>query len=126
MCSDIADGTGNAAPDHQEERGCAFVLEDADGHRLMRFCGAARRSGSAYCPEHHARCRLRGGSAAERRRLREIDALAAAVGGKHAPTARQPSAGMLRRLERAARRAFARPNRSCNVLNEADGDAAND
>lgn len=123
MCGDVADSMESTAPARPDERGCVYVLDVTEGDRRGRFCGAGRRPGSPYCPDHHARCRLRGGSAAERRRLREIEALAAAAGGKHVLGACQPSAGMLRRLERSARNAYSRANRS-RIVRKGAGDAA--
>lgn len=90
-----------------EDCGCVFVVE-ADGQAGSRYCGAPRRPGSAYCPEHHARCRLADGSTGARRRLREIEALADAVGGKKGSAALQPSDAELDRLERVS----LRPRRS--------------
>jgi len=109
--------------DSEEDDGCAFVLAGSGKTRAERFCGAPRRPGSVYCPRHHARCRLRGGSAAERQRLHEIEALAAAVGGRRGDGARRPPPQLLRRLERIAR-AFSRPKRSRIVRGEEDGDTA--
>jgi Domain of unknown function (DUF6456) len=92
--------------------GCAFVLDAAAGSSIAtRLCGAPRRPGSAYCPEHHAQCHLAAGSGEERRQLREIEALATAVGGKRGRAARQPPGPLLRRLDRAAR-AASRPESS--------------
>jgi len=89
--------------------GCAFVLDSAEGAaRQSRQCGAPARSGSAYCPVHHALCHLPSGSAAERRQLRAIAALAKAVGGKQGREAANPPPPLLRRLKRIER-AFSRP-----------------
>lgn len=115
------EGTGDAtAEDGAGEigsAGCAFLLGNGEsGPGGSRFCDAPRQPGSAYCPLHHALCHLPIGSTAERRRLREIEALAEAVGGKQGGHATQPSPGLLRRLDRIAR-ASSRPYRSCIVLN---------
>lgn len=100
----------------EAEGGCAFVLNGNDGDPAGGgFCAAPRQPGSAYCPRHHARCHLPNGSAAERRQMQEIEALAKAVGGRRGRVARQPPSGLLRRLERIER-AFSRPDRSRNVL----------
>jgi hypothetical protein len=123
MRTDIAEDEGAAMPEGPDEQGCAYMIDAADGQRPRSFCGAACTPGSAYCPEHHARCHLRGGSAAERRRLREIEAFGAAAGGKRVRDACEPSALMLQRLERAARSAFARQECSCFVPVR-DSDAA--
>ena len=90
------------------EDGCAFLRDDGTA------CGAKRRSGSPYCPEHHALCHVAGGSFGESRRLREAEALASAVGGRRGRPARVPPERFLRRLEQVAR-AFARPKCSCIV-----------
>jgi hypothetical protein len=86
--------------------GCAFVL---DGTDPVRLCGAPVQSGSAYCQPHHALCHLPAGSIAERRQLREIAALAKAVGGKQGRTASGPPPMLLRRLRRIEQ-AFSRVN----------------
>lgn len=85
------------------EEGCAFIIDGTTGGGTNGACGARRRPDSAYCPAHHAMCHIAGGSPGERRALREIEALAAAVGGRRGQSARQPSAKTLQRLERAAR-----------------------
>jgi len=103
--------------------GCAFIVDGAPEGGL---CNAPRRPGSPYCPAHHARCHLAAGSSAERRQLREIEALAKAVGGKRAgpagqsgrPSNEQPPEALLRRLDRTAR-AAARPKSSCFVRKNA-------
>ena len=91
--------------------GCAFILDGGTS------CGAAPRAGSPYCPHHHALCHLRGGSAGERRRLGEAEALAAAVGGRRGRRARVPPDPLLRRLENIAR-GSSRPYRSRIVRGE--------
>ena len=102
------EGPRDGQPD--QGGGCAFVLDDGlAGAAGVRFCDAPRQAGSAYCPQHHAHCHLPTGSAAEHRQIREIEALATAVGGRQGRPARQPPAPLLRRLARAAR-AAARPN----------------
>lgn len=102
-----------------ERAGCAFIV---DGSSEGARCNAPRRRSSPYCPAHHARCHLAAGSGAERRQLREIEALAKAVGGKRAGPAEQfggqPPEAVLRRLDRAAR-AVPRPNSSRFVRNNA-------
>jgi hypothetical protein len=91
--------------------GCAFILDAGAS------CGGTRQPGSPYCEHHHALCHVAGGSPGERRRLRETEALARAVGGRRGRSARTPPERVLRRLENLAR-AFARPDRSCIVLKE--------
>ena len=88
----------------REGDGCAFVFDEGGPPGQARRCAAPCRPGSAYCPQHHARCRLPGGSAAEERQLREIEALARAVGGKQGRPARRPPPGLLRRLARTVLR----------------------
>jgi hypothetical protein len=110
--------------DRSDGRGCAFVIDGAEADPVRtRFCAAPRQPGSAYCPSHHARCRLPGGSAAEKQQLREIEALASAVGGKQGRASRQPSPRLLRRLDRIAA-AVSRLDCSCFVPGEADGSTA--
>jgi hypothetical protein len=88
----------------QGGEGCAYIL-DAGG-----ACGAALRPGSSYCPAHHALCHVAEGSAGERRKLKESEALALAVGGKRRRRpARLPPDPFLNRMERVAR-VFSRPN----------------
>jgi hypothetical protein len=86
--------------DNEDEAGCAFILDEGD---VRQICGAPRRRSSAYCPEHHAFCHVPAGSTAENHRLREVEALAKAVGGRHGRESSGPSRGFLKRLERAAR-----------------------
>lgn len=108
----------------EDEPGCAFILDVVDSSRSPRFCAAPRHPGSAYCPQHHAACYVASGSAAERLALREIEALAEAVGGKLGRAAPHPPPLLLRRLDRIAR-ASARTFRSRIVLVKVDGNAAN-
>jgi len=86
-----------------EDEGCAFIL-DGDAK-----CGARRKDGSPYCDHHHTLCHVSGGSSGERRRLREAEALASAVGGRRGRPWRFPPDPLLRRLENVAR-GFVRPN----------------
>ncbi len=109
----------------ENDAGCAFVLDGADHRRAcVNFCDAPRQPGSAYCPRHHALCHLSNGSAAERQRLREIEALATAVGGTQGRAARHPTAQLLRRFDRLAR-AYSpskNPVTVLIVLEDTDGD----
>ncbi len=82
------------------EDGCAYVL---DGGGVPRACRAPRRAGSPYCPRHHSLCHVASGSAGEVRRLREVEALASAVGGRRARDRAGPSRRFLERLEEAVR-----------------------
>jgi hypothetical protein len=103
------------------EDGCAFVLDGLGGGSVCaNFCNEPRQSGSAYCPAHHASCHLPNGSDAERQQMREIEALAKAVGGKQGRAARHPPAPLLRRFDRVAR-AFLRSKSSSFVLENTDG-----
>jgi hypothetical protein len=89
-----------------DDSGCAYILDEADGRRS---CGARCRGASSYCPTHHALCHVSYGSEAEADRLREVEALAKAVGGRRSRDTLRPSRVFLRRLEQAAR-GFSRPN----------------
>ena len=109
MWDDIPGARERARGDEEDNGGCAFLIDDANPNPSpLNFCGAPRETGSAYCPPHHAVCHLPKGSAAERRQISEIDALADAVGGRQGREARDPPTGLLRRLDRIAR-AFSRP-----------------
>src|SRR5579864_3963234 len=97
--------------------GCAYLCDlgapggapsGALGAAGAAACGEPRLAASAYCPEHHALCHLAPGSAEEARRLREIEALAQAVGGRLGRDARSPPDALLRRWQRLER-AFSRP-----------------
>ena len=76
--------------------GCAYLIEDAGSYRV---CGAPRRPVSSYCPKHHALCHLAYGSAAEANRIREVEAIASAVGGRRSRNRGGPSRQFLKRLE---------------------------
>lgn len=102
-------GFGNRQ--QEEDEGCAFILDD--GGR----CGAARREKSPYCARHHALCHVSEESRRGKRRLKEAEALASAVGGRAGRLWRLPPDPLLRRLENVAR-GFARPIRSCFVQEE--------
>jgi hypothetical protein len=93
--------------------GCAFILED------RTTCGGPRRPGSPYCQHHHTLCHIPGGSKGERRRLRETEALANAVGGRQGRPARTPPDPFLRRLENITR-GFLQPN--CSRIVRRDGE----
>ena len=81
-----------------DDQGCAYVLDGPDG---LQTCGAPRRPNSSYCAEHHARCHIACGSGAETSRLREVEALASAVGGRRGRDGSGPSRQFLKRLEQA-------------------------
>jgi hypothetical protein len=117
-----AEGDEGSQRNGADDGGCAFVLEGIGRFSgCVNFCNQPRRSGSAYCPGHHKSCHLANGSDAERRQLREIEALAKAVGGKQGRAARHPPIPLLRRLDRVAR-AFSRPTHSLFASEEADVD----
>ena len=99
--------------EHCDPVGCAYIV--GDGER-PHTCGEPLRQGSSYCPRHHALCHIRCGSKAEVARLREVETLASAVGGRQCRAAGGPSERFLRRLEHAVRD-FAWHNRSCYVRN---------
>ena len=95
-----------------EDEGCAYILDN------KAICGATRQPGSPYCGHHHALCHVAGGSRGERRRLKETEALATAVGGRCGRPALTPPDPFLRRLENVAR-GFTRP--SCSrIVREGD------
>jgi hypothetical protein len=88
-CNDVKDNVG-----------CAYVLDELEG---VRVCGAVPQRASSYCPYHHALCYIVSGSKAEVDRLREVEALATAVGGRRASQRAGPSRKFLKRLEGAVR-----------------------
>jgi hypothetical protein len=120
MC--MPKGTLNGATpptimESEPDDGCAFVLdEDSRAAAGQTYCAAPRRPGSAYCHAHHALCYLPSESLAELRKLKEIEALAEAVGGKSGRPARRPPPLFLQRMNQVSRAAL-RPNCSRNVLN---------
>ena len=83
-----------------DEAGCGYILDDCGAGGT---CGAPRRHSSPYCPTHHALCHVAYGSPAEADHLRQVEALATAVGGRRSREGGGPSRRFLRRLERAAR-----------------------
>lgn len=85
--------------DHRPGSGCVFMFDDGQNRR---FCGEPRRRGSSYCAQHHTLCHVACGTAAEAQRLREVEALARAVGGRRARGA-GPSRRFINRLEQAVR-----------------------
>lgn len=88
----------------EKDDGCAYIVDESGGDRLI--CGATRRLSSSYCPHHHSLCYIVGGSKAETDRLREVEALASAVGGRRARQRAQPTRQFLKRLEQALREIF--------------------
>jgi hypothetical protein len=88
-----------------EPDGCAFIIDGQSGNPGQR-CTKACKPGSSYCERHHALCHLSGGSAAETRRLKGLEALAHAVGGRCGSAAETPPPGFLVRVERLSRDFF--------------------
>jgi hypothetical protein len=89
--------------DLEKGGGCAYIVDESDDRRP---CGATRRSSSSYCPHHHSLCHIVCGSKAETDRLREVEALASAVGGRRARQRAEPTRQFLKRLEQAVRELF--------------------
>ena len=72
--------------------------------RLARMCGDPARPSSSYCPHHHSLCYILSGSNAEIKRLREVEALASAVGRPASPPGvRRPPGSFSKSLEQAVR-----------------------
>jgi hypothetical protein len=92
-----------AIDDLEKDGGCAYIMDESGGRRP---CGAARRSSSSYCPHHHSVCHIVCGSKAETDRLREVEALASAVGGRRSRQRAAPTRQFLKRLEQAVRELF--------------------
>ena len=89
-----------ASRDFEEALGCAYILDGSDGRHP---CGATRRPSSSYCAHHHSLCYIVSGSDAETDRLREVEALASAVGGRRARRRETPTRQFLKKLEQAVR-----------------------
>jgi hypothetical protein len=92
-----------AIEDPEKDGGCAYIVDESGGRRS---CGATRRSSSSYCPHHHSVCHIVCGSKAETDRLREVEALASAVGGRRARQRAEPTRQFLKRLEQTVRELF--------------------
>jgi hypothetical protein len=92
-----------AIEDLEKDIGCAYIIDESGGRRA---CGAARRLSSSYCPHHHSLCHIVCGSKAETDRLREVEVLASAVGGRRARQRTEPTRHFLKRLEQAVRELF--------------------
>ena len=89
--------------DSEKDGACAYLVDESGGRRP---CGATLRPSSSYCPHHHLLCHIVGGSKAESDRLREVEALASAVGGRRARQRAEPTRQFLKRLEQAVREVF--------------------
>jgi|SRR5690348_6553405 hypothetical protein len=87
----------------ENDVGCAYVLEEPDG---WHSCGAVCKLSSPYCPHHHALCHIACGTKAETDHLREVEALASAVGGRRARQRAEPTRHFLKRLEQVVRGGF--------------------
>src|SRR5580693_2034079 len=92
-----------AIEDLEKDGGCAYIVDESGSRRS---CGATRRPSSSYCPHHHSVCHIACGSEAETDRLREVEALASAVGGRRARQRAEPTRQFLKRLEQALRELF--------------------
>jgi hypothetical protein len=92
------------AIEDEKDSGCAYIIDESGGSRHP--CGAARRLSSSYCPHHHSLCHIVCGSKAETDCLREVEALASAVGGRRARQRTEPTRHFLKRLEQAVREVF--------------------
>jgi hypothetical protein len=88
--------------DEQQDTGCAYLL----GGKTAKSCALPRRPRSSYCREHHALCHVGCGSSEEAQRLREVETLARAVGGRPGWHGFEPSRPFLDRLESAVRDFF--------------------
>jgi hypothetical protein len=86
--------------EESDDAGCAFILET---ETAMRRCGLPRQPRSSYCREHHALCHLVCGTSAEADRLREVETLARAVGGRQGWHGSEPPQPFLDRLTQAVR-----------------------
>jgi hypothetical protein len=92
-----------AIEDLEKDGGCAYIVAESGSRRS---CGATRRPSSSYCPHHHSLCYIVCGSKAETDRLREVEALASAVGGRRARLRAEPTRQFLKRLEQTVREFF--------------------
>jgi len=61
-----------------EEDGCLYIIQN--GH--AEPCGKRCRAGSSYCTKHHELTHFAIGSKAEAARIREINAIAKAIGAR--------------------------------------------
>ncbi len=85
------------------DTGCAYLIGNDD---TAKNCALPCRPRSSYCQEHHALCHLACGTSAEADRLREVETLARAVGGRQGWRGTAPSRPFLERLESAVRDFF--------------------
>jgi hypothetical protein len=89
----------SSANDH-DDTGCAYL---AAGEVGAPSCGRPRRPRSSYCHVHHALCHVACGTSEEAARLREVETLACAVGGRKGWRGSAPSRPFLERLKYAVR-----------------------
>jgi hypothetical protein len=80
--------------------GCAYLVE---AEETVLSCGKPRQPRSSYCSRHHALCHVGYGTSAEANRLREVEMLARAVGGRQGWHGLGPSRPFLERLQYAVR-----------------------
>jgi hypothetical protein len=84
----------------RDDPGCAYLLE---AEETVLSCGMPRQPRSSYCSKHHALCHVAGGTSAEADRLREVEMLACAVGGRQGWHGSEPSRPFLERLQYTVR-----------------------
>jgi hypothetical protein len=84
----------------RDDVGCAYLLESEE---IVLRCGLPRQPRSSYCSKHHALCHIACGTSAEADRLREVETLAWAVGGRQGWHGSKPSRPFLERLQYAVR-----------------------
>jgi hypothetical protein len=84
----------------RDDVGCAYPLE---AEETALRCGLPRQPRSSYCAKHHALCHIACGTSAEADRLREVEMLACAVGGRQGWHGSKPSQPFLDRLQYAVR-----------------------
>lgn len=87
----------------QQDTGCAYLFGNG---KTAKSCALPRRLRSSYCHEHHALCHVPCGTSEEADRLREVETLARAVGGRRGWHGIGPSRPFLDRLESAVRDFF--------------------
>jgi len=87
----------------QDDTGCAYLIGDG---KTAKSCALPRRPRSSYCQQHHARCHVACGTSEEANRLRGVETLARAVGGRQGWHGSGPSRPFLERLEFAVRDFF--------------------
>jgi hypothetical protein len=99
----MSDRLVSSSGNDQDDLGCAYLI---GGEKTAKNCALPRRPRSSYCHEHHALCHLACGTSEEADRLREVETLARAVGGRQGWHGSGPSRPFLERLESAVRDFF--------------------